>query len=189
MKRKLQEVIRTTVIVVLVLSFTVLFVSRCGFAFVPVTTKYAYQPILKYRWENRQLVEHFPPEIPAEAKDVEFYYRAGYMQGGTNIELRMRLPRSEFDSIVQEHHAMSKSILDHLGKDKLRKPKPNEDPISLHFFTVDRSELTDEYQLGPLPAGYEIILLHLEGYWNHGKTAGIAVNELGSEVIYWAAAW
>jgi len=77
MKKKFQKAIGSTILMVLVLSFIALFISRCGFALVPVPTRYAYQPILKYRWETKNIVEHFPAEIPDEAKNIKFYYREG----------------------------------------------------------------------------------------------------------------
>jgi hypothetical protein len=190
MKKKNLKVIRSVGLVVAVLSFTALFVSRCGFALVPVTTRYAYQPILKYRWETKNLVEHFPAKIPDDAKDIKFYYRAGLMQGGTNIELRMQMPEREFESIIQKHRTSAILILDHLGVkiDKESDQKVDFE-LSLKFYTVSRTELTDEYQIGPLPVGYEIFLLHLKGHWNHGKTAGISASRERKEIIYWAAVW
>ena len=177
----------------MVLVFTAFFVSRCGFALVPVTTRYAYQPILKYRWESKDIVEHFPAEIPDEAKDIKFYYRAGLMQGGTAIEVRMQMPDMEFNSIVQKHRAMAKLILDHLGKDN---DTNSQEKVyfapPLKFYTVSRAELTDEDERGPLTDGYEIFLLHSKkhkSYWNHGKTAGIAVCQARNEIIYWATVW
>lgn len=159
----------------------------------PVTTRYAYQPILKYRWENKYIVEHFPAEIPDEAKDIKFYYRAGLMQGGTTIELRMQMPEREFDSIEQTHRAIAKLILDHLRKDNDTKSQEKfYFAPPLMFYTVSTAELTDEYQAGPLPAGYEIFLLHskkYKRYWNHGKSAGIAVSQARKEIIYWATVW
>ena len=165
MKKEILKVIGTIVPVVAVLSFTALFVSWCGFALVPVRTRSAYQPILKYRWENKYIVEHFPAEIPDEAQDIKFYYRAGLMQGGTTIELRMQMPEREFDSIVQNHRAMAKLILDHLGKDNDTK---SQEKVyfapPLMFYTVSRAELTDEYQIGPLPADYEIFGINRQRY-------------------------
>jgi len=115
------------------------------------------------------------------------------MQGGTTIELRMQMPEREFDSIVQKHRAMAKLILDHLGKDNDTKSQEKvyfAPPLMFH--TVSRAELIDEYQIGPLPAGYEIFLLHskeYKRYWNHGKSAGIAVSQVRKEIIYWATVW
>jgi hypothetical protein len=191
MKKKFQKAIGSIFFAALVISLIALFVSRCGFALVPVKTKYAYQPILKYRWEAKNIVEHFPAEIPDEAQNIKFYYRAGFMQGGTAIELRMQMPEREFDSIVQKNRTMTKLILDHLGKDiatKSQKKVYFAPPLKFH--TVSRSELTDENQMGPLPVGYEIFLLHLKknkSYWNHGKIAGIAVGHAKKEIIYWAS--
>jgi hypothetical protein len=193
MKKKVQKAIGLIVSVVLLLSFTAIFISRCGLALVPVRTRYAYKPILKYRWETKDIVEHFPAEIPKEAKNVRFYYRAGLMQGGTTIELRMQMPEREFYAIVQKNRAQAKLILDHLGKDNDTKP---EEKVyfapHLRFYTVSKAELTDEYQVGPLPAGYEIFLLHIKENkrdWNHGKTAGVAGSQLKKEIIYWAEVW
>ena len=190
MKTKHKKIIRSIVLFVVTLSFAAFFVSRCGFALIPVTTQYAYKPILNFRWENRSIVEHFPSEIPEEAKNVEFYYRAGLFQGGTTIELRMQMPQKEFDAIVRNHRTVAILILDHLGKPiEARLAAKDSHELSLHFYTVPREEFGDEYQLGPLPGGYQIFLLHLKGHWNHGKTAGIAVNQTKKEVIYWAESW
>lgn len=190
MKKKHKKVIRSIVLLIVTFSFAVFFVSRCGFALIPVTTKYAYKPILKFRWENRSLVGHFPSEIPEEAKNVKFYYRAGLMQGGTTIELRMQMPQKEFDTILQEHRPFAQLILDHLGKPiETRLEAKDSYELSLHFYTVSKEEFGDEYHIGPLPGGYKILLLHLKGHWNHGKTAGIAVNQTRKEIIYWAASW
>jgi hypothetical protein len=193
LKKKNLKFIRSSFVVVLIFVFAALFVSRCGVAVVPVTIRYAYKPILKYRWESRFLVEHFPTEIPDEAKDIKFYYRAGFMQGGTTIELRMQMPQREFDAIAQKHRVQAKLILDHLGNDSDTKSenKVYFAPI-LNFYTVSREELTDDYKIGPLPVGYEIFFLHIKEYkqyWNHGKTAGIAVSQLKNEIIYWAEVW
>ena len=48
---------------------------------------------------------------------------------------------------------------------------------SLHYYTVSRAEIYDEDHIGLLPGNYKIFLLNIEGYWNHGKTAGIAVDQ------------
>jgi hypothetical protein len=105
----------------------------------------------------------------------------------------MQLPERQFDSIVQKHRAEAKLILDHSGKDNDTK---SEEKVyfapPLMFHTVSREELTDEYELDLLPAGYEILLLHLKEYkrgWNHGKTVGIAVSQVRKEIIYWAEVW
>ena len=115
------------------------------------------------------------------------------MQGGTTIELRMKMPEKEFDSIVQKYSAMAKLILDHTGKDK---DKESKEKVyfapPMHFFTVSREELSSADQIEILPVGYEIFLLHLKknnNYWNHGKTAGIAVNQARKEIIYRSESW
>jgi hypothetical protein len=190
MKKKHQKLIRSIVLAIVVVSFTTIFISRCGLALFPVTTIYAYKPILKYRWENRSLVEHFPTAIPEEAKDVKFYYRAGLWQGGTTIELRMEIPGKAFDSIVDKHRSMAKLTLNHLGKPINTRPEEKDSfTPSLYYHTVSRAEIYDEDHIGPLLADYKIFLLHLEGYWNHGKTAGIAVDQTKREIIYWAESW
>lgn len=190
MEKKHKKIIRSIILLIVILSIIILFISECGVALVPVTTRYAYQPILKFRWKTEYLIEHFPSKISEKAKDVKFYYRAGLWQGGSTIELRMKLPVSDFDSVVQNYRSRAIIILDHLGKPvNIRQEEKDITEIMLHFFTVSREELTDEYRIGPLPADYEIFLLRLEGSWNHGKTAVIAVNQLKKEVIFRAEAW
>lgn len=193
MKEKTGKIIRSIFLTATILVMTGLFISRCGFVMVPVTTPYAYRPILKYRWETPDLVTHFPDKIPDQATEVKFYYRAGFMQGGTTIELRMKLPKAEFNEIIQKHRPDAKLVLDHLGRDidpdtsgKVYFAPP------LHFYTISRNELTNESQTGPLPAGYEIFLIHIKKhkrYWNHGKTSGIAFCRSKNEVLYRAEVW
>jgi hypothetical protein len=47
--------------------------------------KYPY--IVANNWSD-YLVRHFPKKIPAAAKNIKFFYRAGFMQGGSAIQLR-----------------------------------------------------------------------------------------------------
>lgn len=115
------------------------------------------------------------------------------MQGGTRIELRMKLPQEILESVIHENSARAKLILDHSGNDM---DTGSEEKVyfapPLNFRTVSRDELTGEYKIDPLPAGYEVFLLHTEKHksdWNHGKTAGIAFNQLKQEIIYWAEVW
>ena len=112
------------------------------------------------------------------------------MQGETTIELRMQMPQKKFDAIVRKHRPFVLLILDHLGNPiENRLEAKDFYELSLKFYTVSREEFEDEYHKGPLPGGYKIFLLHLKGDWNHGKTAGIAVNQTRKEIIYWAESW
>ena len=193
MNEKTQKAIGSVVLITVILSFTALFISRCGFAIVPVTTRYAYRPILKYRWETQRIVKHFPDSIPDEASEVKFFYQAGLMQGGTTIELRMKLPQKMFEAIIHENRTRAKLILDHSGNDiDTSTEKKVYFAPPLNFRTVSRDELTDEYSIDPLPADYQIFLLHIDkhkSYWNHGQTAAIAFSRLNQEIIYRAEVW
>ena len=115
------------------------------------------------------------------------------MQGGTTIELRMKLPQKMLEEVIHENRARTKLILDHSGNDKdTSTEKKVYFAPPLNFRTVSRDELTDQNKIDPLPVGYEIFLLHIEkhkNYWNHGKTSGIAFNRLKQEIIYRAEVW
>lgn len=156
----------------------------------PISDVSKYENVKRLRWHRKDLLEHFPETIPSRIQDPRFFYRAGFLQGGASIELRMELPQREFDTIVKKNRAKAKFILNHLGKAKSGKftgevhfaPKSG-------FYTVYRAELTDEYQIGPLPDDFETFCLHIEGHFNHGESSGISVSKERREIIYWAEDW
>ena len=174
------------------LIFLGMWVNAFGFALIPVTTRYAYEPILKYRWESPEIVAHFPRQIPSSAKDVGFYYLSALLQGGTTIELKMSLPPDERNAIEKDVRMGAARVLDWKGHDL--KTGTRDTSTYRHVFETV-STRGDEARLALLPKDFVIYVLHEHPYqdnpvsWNHGKAAGVAVSQKKNAVIYWADNW
>jgi hypothetical protein len=51
---------------------------------------------------DSELTQHFPSSIPENAENVHFEYLPKFMQGGSHLQLRMRLPQTEISSLFTE---------------------------------------------------------------------------------------
>jgi len=159
----------------------------------PITSISAYEKVLNKRWHTR-LVKHFPKTIPPKAEKQIFFYRPGYIQGGSTIELRMRMPSEFIEREIIEGRKKAKLIL--RGD---QESVGNDDPVSMicksQFMTFPKEEFQSENQLALLPGDFEILLLSSRPYetdpisWNHGDCSGISVSRKRNEVIYWAEDW
>ncbi len=66
----------------------------------PITTASKYQNVMTLRWHDQHLIEHFPGKIPSDAENTRFYYRAGFLQGGSSIELRVKMPTNFVEEVL-----------------------------------------------------------------------------------------
>lgn len=139
-----------------------------------------------------QLVAHFPGNIPKHAKDVEFYYLPGFMQGFTILQLQMRLPPDEVEQIQEQAKAQAVRLYSPDGG--------NNSPL-IETYPNGSGEITFNYSLytgspsswavpHPFPDNFTIYVFHdsrgaPEYNWNHPELYGIAVNQVSSEVVYW----
>ena len=160
----------------------------------PITSVSKYQHVKKGRWHNPKLVEHFPDTIPSSARHIEFYYRPGFLQGGSTIELRIQMPENLVEDIYTTYRPRAKSVFG--GAERLDRSASNPNMLrkwTFYTFQEDQFETTDEMSL--LPPDFEILLLSSRPYktspvdWNHGDCSGISVSRKRREVIYWAEAW
>jgi len=119
---------------------------------------------------------HFPSSIPANASLVRFHYHPKIFQGGTALQLRLRLPVAELEDASSRFAEVSVS--------------PNGMPMP-RFYTGDANEQNG----APFPSSYDILALGAtdlgsEGNsWNHGVAYGVAVNHAASEIVYWYEDW
>jgi len=160
----------------------------------PITTASKYQNVMTLRWHDQHLVEHFPEQIPSDAGTPRFYYRAGFLQGGSTIELRVQLPAKDVEEVYAAYRPKAKAVLN--GADKLERSAGNSDILpkwSFFTFPPDENETLGIHTL--LPKDFEILLLSSEPYksdptdWNHGKASGISISRQRREIIYWAEDW
>lgn len=160
----------------------------------PISAVSKYENVKNLRWHRKDLVEHFPETIPSRARAPRFYYRAGFLQGGSSIELRLQMPAEFVEEVYSTYTLQAKSIFN--GAEKL--PSGANNPNILpkwRFFTFppDQNETTSVPPL--LPQDFEILLLSSHPYksnptdWNHGESSGISISKKRREIIYWAEDW
>ena len=181
-------------IVATVILFILFDIALMAWQLTPITAVFSYENVKSLRWHRQDLVEHFPKTIPSGAQDPKLYYRAGFLQGGSSIELRLQMPTEFVEEVYATYKIKAKSIFN--GSEKL--PSDENNPNILpkwHFYTfpIDQNETSD---LSPLlPQDFKILLLSSYPYklnptdWNHGESSGISISIKRSEIIYWAEDW
>jgi len=134
---------------------------------------------------DARLTGHFPAHIPVEATKRSLSFFPGFLQGGAYLQLRVELPAAE---VAREEARMSELAI-HVHPSGERSAPPGllgEIPLP-PFYTGDAepsASFPDEYAL--------YFLLAQPGDsvpWNHGQTAGIAISQRRSELVYWAESW
>jgi hypothetical protein len=160
----------------------------------PITTASKYNNVMTLRWHDQSLIEHFPGKIPSDAKNTRFYYRAGFLQGGSSIELRVKMPTNFVEEVLATYKQKAKAVFN--GAEKLDRGTSNPDMLpkwSFITYPPDENETPGTYSL--LPKDFKILLLSSEPYksnptdWNHGKATGISISRQRREIIYWAEDW
>jgi hypothetical protein len=130
-----------------------------------------------------------PPQIPANATNVRFFYRQGW-QGGTQFRLRFVLPPADLNVVLQK--AKAAAIGEESGsKDGFESPPGAPAPDLLDVALMNYV---------PLPDDFEVFLLDAknmgtspttqsDAVWLEGYTGGIAVSQKRGEVVYWVEEW
>jgi len=183
-----------SLLIATVILFILLDIALMMWQLTPVSAVSQYENVKSLRWHRKDLIEHFPETVPSRARDLKFYYRAGFLQGGASIELRLHMPAECVEDIYETYRAQAKSIFN--GAEKL--PSDAHNPNILpkwHFFTFpeDRNETSGVPPL--LPQDFEILLLSSHPYkpnptdWNHGDSSGVSISKKRREIIYWAEDW
>ena len=155
----------------------------------PITAVSKYRHVKNLRWHRQDLVGHFSEEIPPEAKNAVFYYRAGFLQGGSSIELRIHMPEEFVEEVFATYQPQAKSIFGGAERTEKEPDGPDGPPKATFFtFPLDQQQTPRE---GPLlPQDFETLLLSPHPYhWNHGEASGISISRKGGEIIYWAEDW
>ena len=188
---------KATQIVSLLVATVILFIlfdiALMMWQLTPISSVSKYKNVKSLRWHRKDLIKHFPETIPSGARDPRFYYRAGFLQGGSSIELRLQMPVEFIEKVHATYKLKAKSIFNGAGKLPTGANNPNILP-KWRFFTFppDRSE-TPAPQL--LPQDFEIMLLSSNPYksmptdWNHGESSGVSISKKRRVMIYWAEDW
>jgi hypothetical protein len=137
-----------------------------------------YSQVLR-QWQNTGLADHFPEDIPTEARNVHLSSFPGFLQGGGWLQVRMELPASQVEQVLRDN--LPRAIKQFKGGDKVT--HYNECKVaSTYFFTSGTKE-------SKFPASYTILVLGNAGGWNHGSSYGVAIDQANNEVVYWAERW
>ena len=137
-----------------------------------------YSEILEGTWPDRTFVQHFPPEIPANATEAHMLYSPPFMQKGALFQLWLKLPTDEIKKVQAEYNEMAlKSGV--------------ETYLSRSYPALNRYDTEGNIERHILSEGYEIIVLGAESRdgGNHGHTYGVATNVVTSEILYWTETW
>ena len=132
------------------------------------------------------LVQHFPDEIPADAENVELAYLPRFLQGGSYLQLRLKLPPRRIEDLYS--HFSASAIHEYRGGDLSYHGKLPDGVPTTRFYTSD----TDDEVFPPT---YEIFVLGAqpggssEFEWNHGYSYGVAIDRFASEIVYWSEYW
>jgi hypothetical protein len=155
-----------------------------------VTDPSQYGKILA-EFNNSLTVKHFPIKIPPDAKNVRLYYLPGFLQGGTFLELRMKLAPDKIKSIEAEFLKQVKRK--YIPGAKNNSPTEEDSPTGM------KVEYNYKSYIGSLngqnfPSNYKLLVLEdtrgAPKYdWNHSDVYGVAIDSSTSEVVYWLEDW
>ncbi len=160
----------------------------------PVTNVSKYDKVISNRWHRPDLIQHFPKEIPSNAQNPQFYFRAGFLQGGATIELKLQMPESLVEEIYETYRPKAKFLFN--GAEELDRGAENSNMLpKWHFYTSPQIQAERTESLPLLPSDFEVLLLSSQPYkidpvsWNHGECSGLSISRKRNEIIYWAEDW
>lgn len=151
-----------------------------------ITDTSRYEEIRSSTWLHQELVKHFPAVIPDYAANTRFIYYSGNLQGGSFLQLKMKLPQTKIEKLLAQYRNRSQrkyqggNTNDHLNQ---------KNGVPTTFFHTSDNEAES------FPPSYEILVLgaHDRGNssfkWNHGDSYGVAIDKYTSEIVYWAEVW
>lgn len=156
----------------------------------PVTDITQYYTILNKSWKDSPFLQHFPKTIPVEAKNIKIYYRPGFLQGGSILQLQMTLPSTRIAEIqaqlckaIQYKRIYKAKDNNHIGGDCT----DGQRNINSNYNFYIGQPVDQKF-----PKNYKIFVLsdtRTADDWNHGEMHGVAVDPIASQIVYWAEEW
>jgi hypothetical protein len=151
-----------------------------------ITDTSRYRDIRHQAWTNKTQIQHFPIDIPTDATDVRIAYSPGSLQGGSFFQLRLKQTPETIQKLLTQYQTTAKHKY-RGGNTNDHTNQKNGVPTTF-FYTSDSQEES-------FPTSYEILVLNANDRgtpdfkWNHGDSYGVAIDNLNSEIIYWAEEW
>ena len=151
-----------------------------------ITDPSRYEEIRRSTWSHQELVKHFPTVIPSDAANTHFIYYPGSLQGGSFLQLKMKLPQTKINKLLAEYRNRSQrkyqggNTNNHLNQ---------KNGVPTTFFHTSGDETNS------FPPSYEILVLGARDRansrfkWNHGDSYGVAIDKYASEIVYWVEVW
>jgi hypothetical protein len=179
---------------VIIVTIVVLMQGYILWSIIPTTSVSSYNSVMSGKWTRADLVRHFPKSIPANAKGTQFFYRPGYLQGGSSIELRIAMPPKFIKAEIDKFEKSPKLVIHGAIGAKMVKAKIGELQKGM-FYTYTREEISTNDLGILLPQDFDNYLLRSKPYktkpisWNHGESAGVSISSKRNEIIYWAEDW
>ena len=152
----------------------------------------SYQKILEVYGYPDSEIYFFPSEIPSEATNIELYERPQFLQGGAGFYLKTEYTEKDFPFILEKINSQFQKTFCFSEK---RLQKVNEDN---EFLVEDgyyiSTQFLEKFKLSRTAEEWQYYIysnnnLCEEASWNHGKTAGIAVNDVLHIIIYFYEQW
>jgi hypothetical protein len=151
-----------------------------------ITAIDCYKPI-RESFGNSKSTKHFPLDIPENATFKRFAFFPGLLQAGAYLELRLRLPPTEIESLYQTYSGIATHRYFGVAPED---PTQRNNLPSASFATDDRPNPS-----GKFPLSYEVLVIEaIPGQsggwiWNHGDMYGVAIDKNASEIVYWMSHW
>lgn len=155
--------------------FVILFLSIFLAAINPVTNPKYYN----YYVKGEKLEKVFPSKIPIEAKDINFYYAPGILQGGTMYSLyyvNNNITKEMFDKKYKSKAIWIGNIDEYKDKEGLL--------TGVFSYTPSYNKNENDYTIYLIEGRCDN-----SGYCNHGSFLIAAFNEKTSEVVFCSQDW
>jgi len=146
-----------------------------------------YWNVKNLRWLRQDLIKHFPESLPSSAEAARLHYHAGFLQGGSHIELRFRAD-TEFINKVRAYYTPPAVDTITAGQLQAVSSDSSEAVSRKRYFYTASTESDSGLQQMLLPEDFEIfVITNNDG--NHGDSSGFAISDTRHEVIFWAEKW
>lgn len=176
------------VIVAVVFAALAILVRHVGQSMIDVTDPAEYRATLARvgyptpTAMNVPSLAHFPPQLSSRTVNPRFFYRPGWGQGGTLLQLRVTLR----PDAIRQLAAQARSVATTTAARAATRPA-TAGAFAPSPFLLIRNATNTEFEPDGLPADFERFVYDSAAYGgDRGWSYGVAVSEQRGEAIYWA---
>ncbi len=147
-----------------------------------------YPEIVEHRRSWGDGYTFLPAVVPFDAEAVAFVHTPGFLQGGDDLMLRVRLPAPRVAKMIAE--------LEQSGRTEVKDFAPVFTPRCYPKWNLTKDDVKKRpYEsITELPSDFRVFLFHtdlkdIEKNWNHNFLALTAVSVERREVVYYVENW